>query len=268
MTSRQPNADFDFSRYERPSDADPPLPAWATDGYPEPRDVETENRLRSMVAFAEQLPNWCRSAPKSTLLRAIHDHRLVRAAEAFGAKPTNLVLLGPTGVGKTTALAYAVRCLGFDVEGEGYHRRVRARMESNQSLGWARQCAQVAQHGGGSRAAECIVWTTAFDLVDSVRRHPLGEGEPQAVSDATSKRVLVLDDLGNERAAQGSAEALLDVLDRRYRTNSRTITSSGLTREQLLDRYGQAFVRRLEEVRGEGAIVVDCFTAQRKVRAV
>jgi hypothetical protein len=88
-------------------------------------------------------------------------------------------------------------------------------------------------------------WCHARDLAGCERRHPLGDGLPSAFERACSHPVLYLDDLGTEEARD--VGVLQHVLERRYASCLATVTTTGLTRDQLTERYRAPTVRRLTD---------------------
>jgi DNA replication protein DnaC len=60
--------------------------------------------------------------------------------------------------------------------------------------------------------------------------------------------VLVLDEIGQESAAPGW---LLELLDERYRKRAPTLTTSGLTVEEIEKRYSSGAARRLVQPVGD-----------------
>jgi DNA replication protein DnaC len=75
--------------------------------------------------------------------------------------------------------------------------------------------------------------------------HPAGHGEPDLVESAMRAPLVLIDDLGGERDHAHSA--LPDVLVERHAENRPTWVTTGLTREQLVKRYGQGIVARVFE---------------------
>jgi hypothetical protein len=75
--------------------------------------------------------------------------------------------------------------------------------------------------------------------------HPAGHGEPELVEFAMRAPLVLIDDLGGERDHTHSA--LPDVLVERHAENRPTWVTTGLTREQLVKRYGQGIVARVFE---------------------
>jgi len=101
----------------------------------------------------------------SPLLR----HKLGRA----GVPTLSALLLGPSGIGKTTCVALLVR-------------RALAEFE--------------ASDGQRAKPAPGLLWTTAAGIALSDRRHPLGSDKPPLVAQAMTAPLLVVDDVGLEPA--------------------------------------------------------------------
>ena len=114
------------------------------------------------------------------------------------------LLLGPTGVGKTSAM----RWLALAVGPRAYEIR-------------------------------------ASRLGSAPGRHPLGGGDAAEIVRARSARVLCLDDVGTEE--ERYIGIIQEVIDYRYSEGLATITTSGLRQEELAERLGAAYTRRLVE---------------------
>ncbi len=225
---------------------------------------EAAVRYRALLATAKQIPNWTAQASSRVLLDAIGDGRLIRGAESALEHRSNLVLMGPTGIGKTAALGWVTRQLGFQWLGGGYLRRLRKiveRLPSDRSRELEYEVSRLTRL---EATASDIVWATAYEITECAKWHKLGEGEPPLHQALRTKPYAFIDDIGNE--SRGT-EALFSILDTRYESGLTTFASTGLTSDDLADRYGLALVRRLQEVRGKPATVVDLFR-QAKVRAV
>lgn len=152
---------------------------------------------------------------------------LIRARLGKLGTPTlSALLLGPTGVGKTSAVAWLL----------------------------GRSLAEFEQSDGERFAqAPGLLWATATDVALSDRRHPLGAEQPPLVKLAISATALVLDDVGLEPAG-----VLWEVLQARYYQRRPTLATTGLTKRQLSDHLGAAGVRRLtDQHAGYPVLVVD-----------
>lgn len=169
-------------------------------------------RRTAAEAAARGAEEWRRTVPKTWATTATDD--ALRAAVhprlwAWSQDPaiSSAVLSGPTGVGKSTAAAVALR--------------------SVLATGW-----------GGS-----IGWHTARELAHAARAWPLGEGEAPLLRRARHVGILVVDDLGLER----DPAELIDVVHARYEASAPTWVTTGLSLAALETRYGDAVVRRLTE---------------------
>ncbi len=76
-------------------------------------------------------------------------------------------------------------------------------------------------------------------------QHPAGQGEPEAVGIAMRMPLILLDDLGSER--DHAFSAVSDVIFERDASALATWVTTGLTREQLVKRYGLGVVARVFE---------------------
>lgn len=133
-----------------------------------------------------------------------------------------LLLLGPTGIGKSATATYIAR------------RLARARI--------------VDRKGGGAR------WASAIDLANATARSPLGV-VPEVIGQAKAAAVLVLDDLGwQERDG-----AVAEVIAARYDGERQTIVTSGQPWPALVERYSEAMLRRLLESGGVRGRIVSLF---------
>jgi hypothetical protein len=82
--------------------------------------------------------------------------------------------------------------------------------------------------------------------------HRLGAGEARIVERAMGARVLLLEDLGQDRTTQQSA--IVDVVNARHDAELPTWYTTGLTVPQIEARYGAGVARRLSE-RGTAMVV-------------
>jgi hypothetical protein len=76
-------------------------------------------------------------------------------------------------------------------------------------------------------------------------QHPAGHGEPEIVELAMRAPLVLLDDLGSER--DHALSAVPDVIFERHAENRPTWVTTGLTRDQLVKRYGPGVVARIFE---------------------
>jgi DNA replication protein DnaC len=107
------------------------------------------------------------------------------------------------------------------------------------SLGVAMLRQWVAANG---RAAAFV---PAYKLPSARLQHPAGHGEPEVVELAFKAPLVLLDDLGSERDHVSSP--IPDILFDRHAEGRPTWVTTGLTREQLVGRYGLGVVARIFE---------------------
>ncbi len=155
-------------------------------------------------------------------------------AETWLPSAGSAILLGPSGAGKTTSVVAML------------HRHAAEVRAAAQQCSIGR-CDELSVY---SR----IVWTTARQIVSARRQAPLGEGEPPELAAWRQASILVIDEIGFE--SRDPDPDLFGMVDDRYAARRPTIVTSGLTRDQLIARYGAAMLRRLGEA-GIGQII-DC----------
>lgn len=146
------------------------------------------------------------------------DPRLQRVATHWDPSRGNLLMLGKSGLGKTFTLVALAHRLATEAVAD---------FDENALI--ARAC-----------------WRDGYGLVTARRQHRLGKSEAPDVQSALAAGLLFLDEIGHEP----EDPVLWEIADQRYRHNRLTLTTSGMTRAQLDDRYGEAFVRRLVEPKG------------------
>lgn len=150
--------------------------------------------------------------------RAVGARQLRQLAETWQPGDGGVLVLGPTGVGKTASVVRAVRRL----------------------VG-----AAATWHDPVLRAH----WTTASSIALARRRVGLGVGEAAEIRRCIDAPVLVVDELGPEPLDS----ALHDVLDQRYLAQRATVATSGMSLGELRERYGAARIRRITAP--DGAII-------------
>jgi hypothetical protein len=192
-------------------------------GVPETTDA-AERHLK-LKPVLEQLPNGMARAPRSELEGRINE-RLLRAVLGWRWGGGNLVLMGATGCGKTSAAAHLVRRLCFEGAARG---------------------------GEAFELASLIRWQSCRDLSEVGRETKLGTGTPEAVLRCQYARLLVLNDLG----AGDDRSTLERVLDARYERGWPTVTTTGLGVAQLEQLLGDALSRRLFECGASRGVFVE-----------
>ena len=171
-----------------------------------------------------------RTAPRMVqdvkqLPEMVESESLRLAVEDWKPDTGSLILLGPTAPGKTCAAALAL---------------------------WRALEHGVMVGGPAWNAVRYSRWQNAQRLTRAYQDSKLGS-EPEALGESARASILVLDDLGWDV----SVDSIADVLNRRYESCRHSIITSGLTRDELTERYGDAVCRRMFESGGKPATVVE-----------
>lgn len=129
-------------------------------------------------------------------------------AAQFSRKSSNLILTGPTGLGKT-----------------------------HLSLAIANQ---VLQKGFG------VVYGSVNNLMEQLEREHFGREESDGTSSSlTACDLLILDDLGTEFRTAFSVATVYDLINTRLLRSLPTIISTNLKPSELLERYSERFTSRI-----------------------
>jgi len=171
------------------------------------------------------------------LLACIKRPELRDWADTYATEDGGKLIIGPTSIGKTSAVVWAVK---------------RVVKQSRSEL---RQRAAAAGHRGPIGIGARVCWARAVELANARLQHGLGAGEAPLVLKAEDADLLVIDDLGGETRS----DALEAVLACRYDRGLPTIVTSGKTSQELEERYGQALLRRVIESRGEWGTPLNLF---------
>lgn len=182
-------------------------------------EFEQNQRAAEAMAIRGALPPFLRSGSHEAMTARVAVKDFTAGALGWRWGHGNLLLLGPTGTGKTTACAVLFRLL----------------------------LAQGVRDGGPAwENARFMAWFRADDLAEAKREWPLGKGEAPDLMRASRARLLVLDDAGWDR----DPSACSVVLAARYEAALPTILTSGKTEHELIGHYGAAVVRRMTETGG------------------
>lgn len=163
---------------------------------------------------------------KAELERRVSNASLLAHSRAWTWGSPCLVSCGPTAVGKSSAAALVVL------------RLMSRGLESD----WRRW--------------KGIRWFGASQLVNAAREWALGDSECPDIRAASNCELLILDDLGNEQDWQST---MFDLLHARYERGLSNIVTTGLRRDGLMKRYGEAILRRMLERDGKMGTIVDCW---------
>jgi DNA replication protein DnaC len=202
----------------------------------EKRDLERykayfENGVASALA---RLPPWAWAdvdSPKFT--EAVADEKLRAMAHNWTPDDGSLLLLGPTGIGKTSSVIATIRRHARD-----YHPELKGSQDSiyedlhywtppHYPLGIFSQ----------------LLWTKGAAVAFARRNAPLGS-EPELLMKAKAASLLIIDDATQEPIGDGG---LFEVIDHRYEHHKPTIVTTGLSRTAFRERYGDALDRRLTQ---------------------
>lgn len=165
-------------------------------------------------------------APCSALEARVKDKRLLEPMVRWDWGGPNVLLSGPTGVGKGAAAAFLV-----------------GRLLRRFNVGW--------------RTIMGIHWVLCGDLCRAWRENGYGHGTSELVRKARKCRLLILDDVGHEDSAFVKTE-LFSLLDARKVALLPTITTTALTVAQLKEfPFSDQFLRRMIQLRGVNGPVVE-----------
>jgi DNA replication protein DnaC len=143
-----------------------------------------------------------------------------------GTEAQGLYLAGPVGTGKTHTAWFAVGhwCLSTGIT---------PRTPRNQGVeGW-------------STAGPTVIFTRMTDLLDDLRP---GDFSRQRVRDCQNASLLVIDDVGAEKASEWTQERLYSVIDHRYANCLPLIVTSNLPPSKLAEQTGERAASRLAEM--------------------
>lgn len=203
---------------------------------------EIAKRRRARLAYhwiRHRIPvPWTHRLRDEQLRERVHP-KLLAAVDKWRETKGNLILLGPTGAGKTTAAVLALRA---------YAEQLGDRLRGDRS-GVAQRVYDLSDK---------INLVSVPEMAQEAMAHPLGSrSEPTLIRTAKRAELLVLDDLGNE--GETKLLNLHDVADTRYVNRRPTIVTSGVPLPQLHTRYSDAVVRRLVETCGWAGVVGEAF---------
>lgn len=179
-----------------------------------------ERRVRELAAPLATIPRmhqWCRFDAPDLSKAVKRQGAIAEARAAVGSD--RVVLMGVAGSGKTTLACAMLQQLVDEVREPGgdpkkYRDAVNARFAS------------------------------AYFIAKARFEHRLGDGEAAEVKEAIDATILVLDELGFDRAKN---TALDEVIHERHAAERMTIITTGYSFEQLLEKYGDGVARRVFE---------------------
>jgi DNA replication protein DnaC len=193
------------------------------------------NRLaRDIDKKLEQIPRFRPCVGNPEFERAVSEPEFSLAAKNWTPADGSLLILGPTGIGKTVTTSAILQRLGSDllavpevIEIAEYDMFEGRNRTERYSLG----------------CLESLTWTTGYAVTFARRNSSLG-AEPPLLEKCKTASLLVIDEVGQEPVGDG---ALFDVVDARHAAGLVTIITSGLTRTAFREKYGDACDRRLTQ---------------------
>ncbi len=176
--------------------------------------------LESMVAC---IPSMCQAPAEELFARVKSQQAVAATRRAQGG--SGIVWVGPSGSGKTTLACAAMR-------------------ET------AERVAKCSQKGD---RRPTHMFLRAAELAVASKQQALGEGTPEIVKRASSADLLVLDELGSEMRSPHWRD-VEDVVFARYERAMPTWVTTWTTADDIAERYGEGFARRVFE----RATIIDC----------
>jgi len=196
---------------------------------------DEEERAQRLRPVLDGLPPGARAASRKGLEARISP-RMLEAVLGWRWGAGNLVLMGETGSGKTSAAAHLVR----------------------------RLCAEgVARGGVQFELCQMIRWQGCRELSEVVRETRLGTGVPEAITASQNARLLILNDLGGH----DDRKTLERILDERYERGWPTVTTTGMRakgRLSIEEQLGDALARRLFECHGDKGVFVEVWSGAKR----
>ena len=159
----------------------------------------------------------------------------LKAAQRIAEHPANLVLVGPWGCGKTRLSASIMAA------------RVERWMEA-----YPDELIAEGPEGVLTRPPFASRFASVPQLLDDIRRSYEYDDEPDPLPAYRRAPLLVLDDLGREKATDWVLERLYVLIDDRYGHHLPTVVTTNYSLDQLAKRDYGAMVSRLTE---DGSVV-------------
>lgn len=206
------------------------------------REAEA-SATRRLLSVARNGPAWATELSKEEMLAKVSSGSLTKlACDYMPSEHGGRLIVGPTGLGKSVACLVVVRRLIVEQE-----LRIEKKNREEGRQDWEADCAP--RHR--------FVWARAFDLANASLEHKLGNGEAEEIKAAKDASFLVLDDIGWESKRASGDDAVLQVIAERYDRGLFTLATSGWKVDALVERYGDAVVRRIVETGGKNGKVLD-----------
>lgn len=196
-----------------------------------------EKYLARLATAVVDVPKWPWARLETVEFeRSVPDRRLRAVAEKWTTDRGSMLLLGPSGAGKTTVCVALVNRFHTElsrVDRPKHQCRVNRRIDGGESY------EDIFELG----ILERFVWITGHSLAFARRNAALGS-EPELVTRCRNATLLVVDEVGVEPLADS---ILFEVVNERYARQTPTIVTSGYSRQDFCGRYGDALFRRLTQ---------------------
>lgn len=203
-------------------------------GDPPDREPTHDERVARVLTFA--------GVPKRYELARFHNWRetegtrkALQVAQRVAERPANVIFVGPWGCGKTR-LASSIMA-----------SRVERWMQA-----YPREIIEEGAEGLVTRPPFASRFVGVPELLDAIRRSYEYEDESDPLTALRRAPLLVLDDLGREKATDWVLERLYVLIDERYGNLRPTVVTTNYSLDELARRDYGAMVSRLTE---DGTVV-------------
>ena len=186
---------------------------------------EASRVARWVDSMTACIPSMCQAPVDELLARVKSQAAIAATRRAQGG--SGIVWTGPSGSGKTTLACVALR----------------------------ETAERVARCSTRGDRRPTHMFLRAAELAVASKQQALGEGTPELVKRATSAGLLVIDELGSEMRSPHWRD-VEDVVFARYERGMPTWVTTWTTADDIADRYGEGFARRVFE----RAVIIDCGT--------
>lgn len=200
---------------------------------PEPEPTHDE-RVASMLRFAG-VPKRYELARFDNWRQTTGTRKALQVARRVAERPANVIFVGPWGCGKTRLTASLMAA------------RVERWMEA-----YPQEIIEDGPEGMVTRPPFASRFAGVPELLDAIRRSYEYDDEPDPLRPLRRAPLLILDDLGREKATDWVLERLYVLIDGRYADQRPTIVTTNVALDELARRDYGAMVSRLTE---DGTVV-------------